>query len=145
MERPRKIGFAIKMLSNLLKRRIDISVSRVATDGITGMQCMVIGFIYRNSEKKDVFQKDIENEFNIRRSTATGILQLMVKNGLITRESVSHDARLKKLVLTEKALGIHRNIDAAITQMEDRISSGLTDEEIEVFFRIIDKISKNIE
>ena len=36
------------------------------------------------------------------RSTVTGVVKLMERKGLIRRESVSSDARLKKLVLTEK-------------------------------------------
>ena len=36
-----------------------------------------------------MFQRDVEAEFNIRRSTATGILQLMEKNGFLLREPVA--------------------------------------------------------
>ncbi len=39
------------------------------------------------NEGKEIFQKDIEAEFNIRRSTATGILKLMEKNGFINRQT----------------------------------------------------------
>lgn len=144
MKSPRRIGFTIKSISNQMRRRIDMDVSKHDKDGVTGMQGMVIGFIYHNSEK-DIFQKDIETEFNIRRSTATGILQLMEKNGFIKRQPVSYDARLKKLILTEKAINTHKKIEAEIDNMEKRMANGLTDEEIETFFKLMDKISKNIE
>ena len=145
MERSKAIGFVVKTLSNQVKRQIDIGVSKCDIDGITGMQCWVICYICDNAEKKNIFQKDVEIEFNIRRSTATGILQLMEKNGIITRESVSCDARLKKLILTEKALDIHRKIENQINLVEQKIAKGLTEEEIETFFRLVSKISKNIE
>ena len=138
MESLKAIGFVVKTLSNQVKRQIDI-------DGIIGMQCWVIGYLCDNAEEKDIFQKDVEIEFNIRRSTATGILQLMEKNGIITRESVSCDARLKKLILTEKALDIHRKIEDQINLVEQRIAKGLTEDEIETFFELVGKISKNIE
>ena len=73
------------------------------------MQRWVIGYLSEH-EGKDVFQRDLEEEFSVRRSTATGILQLMEKNELITREPVSHDARLKKLVLTPKAIEIQKRL-----------------------------------
>ena len=53
--------------------------------------------------KGDIYQKDVEKEFQIRRSTATGTLQILEKNGFIRREPVKQDARLKKLVPTDKA------------------------------------------
>lgn len=144
MKQPRRIGFTIKTISNQMRRRIDMNISKHDKDSVTGMQGMVIGFIYHNSDK-DIFQKDIETEFNIRRSTATGILQLMEKNGFIKRQPVSYDARLKKLILTEKAINAHKKIEVEINNMEERMAKGLTDEEIETFFKLMDKISKNIE
>jgi DNA-binding MarR family transcriptional regulator len=144
MNQPRRIGFVIKTVSNQMRRKIDMNISKHDKDSVTGMQGMVIGFIYHNSDK-DIFQKDIETQFNIRRSTATGILQLMEKNGFIKRQPVSYDARLKKLILTEKAINAHKKIEVEINNMEERMAKGLTDEEIETFFKLMDKISKNIE
>ena len=145
MDRSKAIGFVVKTLSNQVKRQIDIGVSKCDIDGVTGMQCWVIGYLCDNADKKDIFQKDVEAQFNIRRSTTTVILQLMEKNGLVTRESVAYDARLKKLILTQKALGIHRKIEAQINLVEQRIAKDLSEEEIEKFFEIVSKISKNIE
>lgn len=144
MNRSKDIGFVVKTLSNQLKRQIDISVSKCDIDGLTGMQCWVIGYLCDNLNEKDIFQRDVEIEFNIRRSTATGILQLMEKNVLITRETVPYDARLKKLILTEKAIGIHRKIESEINILEQRIAKNLTQEEITTFFQIVGKISNNI-
>ena len=90
-------------------------------------------------------QKDFEQEFNIRRSTASNILALIEKNGLITRESVPYDARLKKIVLTQKALDIQCIVDKAFENLEETIKKDITDEELQMFFRVIDKINNNLE
>ena len=42
----------------------------------------------------------------------------MEKNGLIKRENVSKDARLKKIVLTQKAMEIRKNVSKAIEDVE---------------------------
>ena len=73
----------------------------------TGCHSFALRFFAENADR-DIFQKDFEEEFSIRRSTATKILQLMEKNGLIERQKVESDARLKKIVLTNKALDIHK-------------------------------------
>lgn len=95
-------------------------------------------------KSEDVFQRDIEKELDIRRSTATALLQLMEKKGLLTREAVSDDARLKKIVLTEKSLGIHNQIKNFLDQVERQLIKGLTDDEINTFFSVMKKISNNI-
>lgn len=138
-----KIGYEIKTLSNLIKRRIDNS--EVFSDEVTGMHGWILGFLYHNRGKRDIFQRDIEAEFSIRRSTVTGILQLMEKNNLILREPVEYDARLKKLVLTPQAIEIHEAIQKELANLERQLSKDLTTEELTAFFTVIRKMRKNIE
>ena len=95
MEYREDIGFQIRTLSHLVKRTVDQAAFDGVDDHPTGVQGWIIGYLYRNRDK-EVFQRDIQEQFSIRRSTVTGILQLMEKNGLITRRSVEQDARLKK-------------------------------------------------
>ena len=144
MNQHKHIGFEIKTLSNLIKRQFDQSSNKKEIDNLTGTNGWVIGYL-ANNQHRDVFQKDLELEFSIRRSTASKILQLMEKKGFIKRESVEYDARLKKLVLTEKALEVHAIAQQGINQLEKKISKGLTNEEIETFFKIAEKIKKNLE
>jgi DNA-binding MarR family transcriptional regulator len=110
---------------------------------LTSMQTWIIGFIDLN-EGKEIFQKDIETEFDIRRSTATGILQLMEKNGFITRQPVSIDARLKKIVLTPKAKDLALRVKQIIERTETELTDGLSQEDLDAFFVIVDKIKKNV-
>lgn len=139
----RSIGFAVCTLANAIKRRTDELVSNCVDYEITRMQSWVIGYIHQHSDS-DIFQRDIENRFNIRRSTATGILQLMEKNGLIKRESVEHDARLKKIILTPKAVDIQKSICAVLEQTDSEISSILTAQEQETFIQLSEKLINSI-
>ncbi len=100
-------------------------------------------YLYDHRDE-DVFQKDIEYEFSIRRSTSSSIISLMEKKGYIERVSVAHDARLKKLVLTDKALRFCDIIQANTIEFEDTMRKGITDEELEFFYSILDKIVNNI-
>lgn len=145
--RPREtIGFEIKVLSNMIKRRIDEKINSIeGIEHVTGMQGWIIGYLYDHGAKREIFQRDLEKEFNIRRSTATGLLQLMEKNGLIIRESVEHDARLKRLKLTEKAARSHEAIFRTIIEVETHLCTGLSEEEIRAFLNTIKKIRKNVE
>ena len=97
---------------------------------LTPMQGFFISYIYeKKMEGKDVFQKDLEQSFMIRRSTATEILKIMEKNELITKESVEHDARLKKIVLTEKAIEGFKLVNKNFSYANDVMLNDFSDEE----------------
>ncbi|EET85497.1 transcriptional regulator, MarR family [Clostridium carboxidivorans P7] len=105
MDKEELIGRKVNIFTNRINRKIN---KEVAKYGITGIQSMVLGFVYHKSQNRDVFQKDIEEVFDIRRSSVTSVLQLMEKNGYVERVSVSEDARLKKIILTKKGLEIQK-------------------------------------
>ena len=140
----RKLGFELHRSSRLVKRYMDNDATKLYVDKMTGTHGWAIGFFYHNRDR-DVFQKDFEQEFNIRRSTASNILSLIEKNGLIKRESVPYDARLKKITLTQKAMDVQSIVDKAFENLEGTMRQGISEEELEVFFRVIDKINNNLE
>lgn len=140
MDKKRTVGFTVKALSNQIKRYMDKNVTRNGV--ITAMQAGIIGYI--GDSGGDVFQRDIELEFNVRRSTATGMLQLMERGGLIRRESVDHDARLKKVALTDKAREILEGFDMERNQMEAAMTAGINEEDLCTFYKVMEQIFDNI-
>lgn len=136
-------GREIKIVNNLFKRYIDKNKT-IKEEKLTSMQSWIIRYLYKNNDK-DIFQKDIEKEFSIRRSTATVLLQLMEKNDLIRKESVDYDARLKKLNLTNKSLNIHKTIIEDIKNFEKQLINGISENDLNVFFKVIEKMKQNIE
>lgn len=143
MEYRDDISFQIRTLSHLVKRVVDQNAFPGEVTHPTGVQGWIIGYLYENQDK-EVFQRDIQEQFSIRRSTVTGILQLMEKNGLITRSSVDRDARLKRLELTPRAKELHERIERSVRQVEDRIAHSLTAEEKQEFIRLCEKIRENL-
>lgn len=144
MEHRDEIGFQVRMLSHLIERTVNQAAFSNQDTPVTGMQGWIMGYLYENRER-DVFQRDLQAHFSVRRSTVTGILQLMEKNGLITRRSVDWDARLKKLELTPKALEMHEHVISSIKQTERTLSSSLSEEEKGTFIRLCDKIKAGIQ
>ena len=141
---PKTIGFEIKILSNLIKRNSDDVISENRNDGVTSLQSWIISYIMVNAERS-VFQRDIERDFNIRRATVTGILQLMERNGLIIRKPVGYDARLKMLTLTPKAEEFYESAVQQMIDFEKKLCNGISAEEIAFFHAIMDKMRKNLE
>lgn len=139
----RHIGAEIGMLGNLLKRQMVCHSGRAEPDHATGMQAMIIHYL--NGAQGDRFQRDVETQFRFRRSTATGILQLMERRGLIVREPVDYDARLKRLVLTDKARALHAEIHRQLAMTEEVMRKGIDEKELAVWFRVTSQIQANLE
>lgn len=143
--RERQIGFELKAINNMIRRKLDARFTEAGLEEISGMQGPLLGFLDIHSAEKDIFQRDLEKEFNIRRSTATVMLQNLEQKGYIVREPVKSDARLKRIVLTEKAREVNREVRRQIGAFHEELEQGITPEEKEFFLRITDKIMKNLE
>lgn len=139
-----EIGFQINGLSHLIRWLTHQYQGEDGGRSGAGMYGWLIGFLYENRDK-DIYQRDLQKQFSVRRSTMTGILQVMEKEGMITRKPVEWDARLKKIELTEKAVQSQERFQKTIEGIEARISSGLTPEEKETFIRLCGKIRTAIE
>ena len=140
----REIGFELKCVNNLIRRSLDQRFAENGLEDLSGMQGPMIGYIYSQSGKMDVFQKDIEKVFNIRRSTATVMLQNLEQKDLIVREPVPSDGRLKKIVLTEKAKKCHMQVREQIDQFHRELEEGISPAEKEQFLAILDRIKDNL-
>ncbi len=137
------IGHELKAVNHIIQRKMLESASKNGVDNVTIMHGWIISYLY-NSQDMDVFQKNIESEFSISRSTVTNILQLMEKKGYIERVSVENDARLKKIVLTEKGKSIKSSIDKTIEVNERQFDSVFTPEEKQTFLYLIRKLRAGI-
>ena len=139
------LGFRIRSVWQQVKRLMNRHLTENNSYGLTGMQFAIVSYLAKESAERDVFQKDLEQKFDIRKSTVTGILNTMERDGLLLRETVPYDARLRKMILTDKALQAKINTEQVIDSVESQLSKGLTEEEITTFLNILEKISKNAE
>ena len=135
-------SYILKILFHQIKRYLDNTTSN---NEFTGAQSRILHYLMMNSENDDIFQRDIEEEFDIRRSTATGILQLMEKNGMIIRLSVPYDGRLKKIVLTKKAINLKETISNHIENLETILIKDIPKENLEICFNVLKQMLKNLE
>ena len=107
---PQVIPAQLRRVDNLIFRRLNQFSRANGVEQTTPMHGWIIEYLYRHRDEP-VFQRDIEREFSITRSTVTNILQLMERKGYIRRQSVPQDARLKQLVLTEEGIQCGRTAD----------------------------------
>ena len=157
-------GKMINRISNRLRRR---SGKAQETIGITGAKgnilnyillelyshfqeeysskCFLLNYILLESEKHNVYQKDIEKEFGLRPSTATEVLKNLEEEELIVRIQDEEDGRYKKIVFTDKAEMIRGALRGEIEKTEELLLKGITPEEQEIFMKITAKMLENLQ
>lgn len=130
------IGLSIKQLDNEIKKTID---KKFKCYDVTSMQGFVIKFIYNS--KKEVVQRDIEENLSLKRSTVSELLSLMEQKGLINRVK---DGRKNNIVLTEKAINIHNEIKLTIVDIEEKLKKNIKKEELDLFIEISNRMKNNL-
>ena len=137
------ISKIINCLSTKIKREICNLSTISSVEDLSGVNSFIIVFIYLNKDR-DIYQKDIEKEFGITRSTASNIISLMEKKGYVSRESVNNDARLKKLVLTKLAIDYCEKFLEDLDKLNSDLVEDISEEELISFYKTLNKIENNL-
>ena len=113
-------------------------------ESLTARQVWMLDYLIHQGDR-EIMQKDIEKEFSIRRSTASHMLTLMENNGYVRRVPVPQDARLKRIILTEKGSQAQKRMVDRLRRFEHMLLGGITDEETKFFLDIVRRIGENIQ
>lgn len=135
--------YKIKSLEKLIARIVIGSLPEVKKVQITPTQMQIIAYILENSNK-DIYQKDLEEVLGLRRATVSGVLYTMEKNHLIKRSTSMNDARVKKIVLNDEAKVMFLKCEEKIKKLEELMIRDLSEVELQMFSKIIDKMKDNI-
>lgn len=131
--------FLVGKLANRLRRKITEMTSDFP---YTGAQGKVLHYLL--AQEEDVYQKDVEQEFSLRPSSATELLKKMEASGLIFRVQEEKDARLKKIVLTEKALSFKSEVQKRLEEMNCDVLKGIKEKDLDTFRKVCLKMLDNI-
>lgn len=139
----RSLGFEIKLLNNMILRRIIKDSKECGDCAISPIQIKVVHYLIEH-KKETIHQRDIEKNLMVRRSTVSGILKTMEKNGFIKRIDSKEDARLKEIVICGKTLDLIDNFKNKALSFDHLLGAGINDNDKEIFFKVIDQMKKNI-
>lgn len=130
----------IHKVDNQIKREIDQIACK---HGLTGIQSFFLKCIYDNANKGDLFQKDLEKMFDIRKSSVSTMISCVENKGYIKRESIPTDKRINKIVLTEAGQKKCEEVDADLAKYKYELLEDFSDEEIKLLYSMLEKISQN--
>lgn len=142
MQHERYVGFEIKALSNLLKRRM-VNTSEHSQGMLTEIEGVLIGYLC-HSQGREIYQKDLEQAFCIRSSTASRLLKRLEDEGLILRSLGVNDGRTKRITPTLRARTLNDEAERRIAATEAVLTRGLSRDEIDQFLAIAEKLKRNL-
>lgn len=128
--------YKLRIIGNELKNEISKDTE------LTGISGMILCFLGSNDE---IYAKDLYNEFRVKRSTMTSILNNLEKKEYIKRVNVKEDARLKKIVLLEKGVSEISSFIEKRDGLEKKLVHNFTDKEMEDLNYLLDKMIDNME
>lgn len=111
---------------------------------LTSSQAVVLYYIMSQPSDKDIFPKDLETYLDLKKPSVTSLLNYLEQNGYIRRADVPYDGRCRKLVLTPKSLEKQEDIMTMMSSYRNYVFRDISDEDLEVFDRVLKKISDNV-
>ena len=105
------LGLEIRVVSNLIYNKMNQLA--MEAENLTVHQCLILQYLSQHSEKQ-VVQKDIEDLFSIRRSTANQMLRTLADRGYIQRTVSPEDSRKHILSATEKGFAASTHLTQAV-------------------------------
>lgn len=130
----------LRMVNIALKR----SAGQIGEAKVPSASSMVVHFVGMQGGAAQ--QKDVENEFGLRRSTVSRLLSKLETDGYITREIAGGgDGRSKRIYLTEKAKAEQQAVAEQFGKVEKRLDGVLTPSEKSEFSRLCGKIRAALE
>lgn len=139
----KNIGVQLRSLSNVIMRYIEQRARARSCDLLTGSNGWILDYLLQNADR-EVYQRELEEEFSITRSTASKVVHLMEKKGLVERRPAAHDARMRKLALTVKAGTLALEMRSVSENLSQILMRDFAPEEIDNLYEYIERMKKNL-
>ena len=134
---------ALHRLNVAVKRMYDSSPVKEELEHAAGTNGWILGYL-ADHEGMEIYQRDLERDLCISRSGISKLVAMLEKNGLIERERVASDDRLKKLLLSQRAGQYIEQIRADNRRMESQLTRGFSEEELHLLHSFFERMQQNI-
>lgn len=140
MQKPFPIGRQLRMLNNKFRELGDRNLQKY---NLTAAQLDVMIYL-KCSGEEEIHQRQIENWFQLKNPTVTGLLNRLEEKGFIIRRTNPADRRYRVIELTEKGEQILGQMWEQAWNLENRIYDCLSKEEQEQLMVLLDRILNSL-
>lgn len=137
----KKVNRFLEALNKIRKFIVNLE-SFSNEENLNKLELMLLSFIY---QEKELIMSKLAKSLGISLSTATVIVDHLVKKKLLLRKRISDDRRIVKVLLTKKGENIALNYQKKKKELIEKILTILTEKEQENFILILEKIAQENE
>lgn len=133
----------IKALDMLILKKMQFDLKKEEGKIPTPTQMHILDYMLKH-EDEDIYQKDLENVFNLSRATISSVLQTMEKYCLIARVINSEDTRTKKIILNEETKEFFKLHKKNFEDLENKMLKDISNDDLEIFNKVLKKMQENL-
>jgi DNA-binding MarR family transcriptional regulator len=133
------IGFYIQEIAKKSTTKFNQEFDKI---GITYSQFRVLNSLWK---KGDLTQKEIHEIIAVKPSTLTGIIDILVKKGLVNRLISKDDERFKKIILTPDGLSLKERSWETINYFDELVSEMFYEDEIQTMLDNLIVLSRRLD
>ena len=133
----------IKSLHTHMIRKLFCSVKIGKCSRPKPLQIAILAFLIENKDEV-IYQKDLENEFQISKAAISDVLNTMENNNMIKKVQEENDARKKRILLTDESYENYKNMESEKQEAIDSILIDISKEDLEKFIEVAEKLKENM-
>ena len=134
------IIYYIKVLNKLMTADFD---KRLNEHGLTCQQGRVLFYInHRVKEGYEIHQNDLEQRFNLSKSTVSGLVKRMEKNGLIIK---NNNPPYRSLLPSDKGKAIVDQVHGNRIKVLEKLMDGINKEKQQEMNKLLKQMIENME
>ena len=127
--------------SNASKEMDNYFNQRLISLGCTRVQWIALYYL---GQCKSINQRDLAKKLNIKSSTVVKLVDRMERDGYLKRVKDLNDKRVTTLKLTQKGMKLREELLSEGEKTTKIFCQNVTDEELEIFINVLNKIVHNI-
>lgn len=137
----------IRTTITLIARRMQLLMdARLAPYNITPQQARIVGFVGWAQERgQPIYQKDIEERFELTGPSVTSLLQGLERKDFITRRADPTDERRKQVIVLAQGLKLQEEFNEVFRLLDERLVHGLTTAQQELLRDMLEQLAHNVE
>lgn len=140
MEGSKKCGILIKQINDELRKTSNNAMR------VQNMTMAQLGALMELNcaPGQQLFLKELEQKLHVAQSTAAGIIVRLEQKGFVESLGNAADRRVKLVRITQAGIQCINIAEQEMMRSEDRLLSGLTETEREIFYTLLQKVCHSL-
>lgn len=134
------IGYYLSRASWAMKQFVDRSLKEA---GMNEVSMGFIGVLLELYRADGQTLSELSDKLSLEKSTMTGLIDRMVKAGLVTRETDQSDRRVLRVWLTTRGRNVQTGVARVLGESYQRLTQGVADKEMERLEKLLSHLIEN--